>query len=259
MEGAGCEVRKCYLIKTEDSWQIDFADLEKAFQEGVKVMMLCNPHNPVGRIWTCEELSHIVELAKKYGVQMISDEIHADLEMPGYKNTSLLKLDPDAIVFISATKTFNLAALNQSSVLIGNPTLRDGFIKRMQVVGATSANLFGRIAQQAAYEHGAAWLDALLLYLDENRQYVENFLKQELPMITCSRLQGTYLMWLDMSALGMAHDEMLQFCYDCGFGIQSGKFFDSEKGENYVRLNIGTPRKNLEQAFRQLKDALANR
>lgn len=258
VEGCGCRVRKNCLKQTENGWEMDYEDLENAFKEGARVLMLCSPHNPVGRVWRQEELQRVVELAKKYGVQLVCDEIHADLEMPCHKNVSLLKLDPDAIVFISATKTFNLAALCQSSVLIANDALRARFAARAARTGAGSENLFGRIAQMTAYEKGAGWLDELLVYLDGNRRFVEDYLKANLPMISYSRLEGTYLMWLDLRALGMKHEEMLAFCHKNGLGVVSGRAF-GEEGDGFVRVNLATPRANLEQAFTRFCAAVCAR
>ena len=200
----------------------------------------------------------MVRLAKKYGAQLICDEIHSDLILPGYEHTCLLSLDPDAIVFVSSTKTFNLAALSQSSVLIANPALRERFAARAQRTGADATNLFGRIAQTVAYQKGARWLDELLVYLDGNRAFVSDFLKKNLPMIRFTRPEGTYLMWLDLRALGMKHDEMLAFCHKNGLGVTSGRAF-GEEGDGFVRVNLATPRKNLEEVFTRFAAAVQAR
>ena len=254
----GCRVRKNCLRRTESGWEMDFNDLEKAFQEGARVLLLCSPHNPVGRVWRRDELERVVRLAKKYGAQLICDEIHSDLILPGYEHTCLLSLDPDAIVFVSSTKTFNLAALSQSSVLIANPALRERFAARAHRTGADATNLFGRIAQTAAYQKGAQWLDELLVYLDGSRAFVSDFLAKNLPMIQFTRPEGTYLMWLDLRALGMKHDEMLAFCHQNGLGVTSGRAF-GEEGDGFVRVNLATPRKNLEEAFTRFAAAVRAR
>ena len=253
--GCGCKVRKNCLKKTESGWEMDYDDLEKAFAEGAKVLLLCSPHNPVGRVWRAEELERVVSLARRYGAQLIADEIHADLEMPGFRHTSLLSLDPDAIVFVSATKTFNLAALSQSSVLIANESLRERFARRAVSTGAGSTNLFGRIAQMTAYQKGARWLDELLTYLAGNRDFVEDFLAKNLPQIGASHPEGTYLMWLDLRALGMPHAEMVAFCHRNGLGVVDGKAF-GEEGEGFVRVNLATPRANLAEALNRLWTAV---
>ncbi len=255
IKASGCSIRKNPLIHDESGWHMDLEDLEKAFQEGCKVLMICNPHNPVGRVWSREELTAMTAVCKRYGVHVISDEIHADLEMPGYHNTSMLLVDPDAIVFISATKTFNLAALSHSSILVANQELREALQKRYGELYCGGLNLFGQLAQRVAYREGEQWLDELRVYLDANRQYVEKRLEKDFPTIRCSRLQGTYLMWLDMRALGMEHEALAEFCKKAGFGAVSGTAFGDE-GKGFMRVNIATPRRNLEKAFDLLKAAV---
>ena len=253
---SGCSIRKNCLLHDESGWHMDLDDLEKAFREGARVLMICNPHNPVGRVWSREELTAMAQVCKRYGVTVISDEIHSDLEMPGYHNTSMLLVDPDAVVFISATKTFNLAALSNSSILVANEKTRKALKERYANLYCGGLNLFGQIAQRAAYRGGAGWLDELRVYLDENRRYVEARLAADFPRITCSRLQGTYLMWLDMRALGLEHEQLVQLCKDAGFGAVSGTAF-GEEGKGFMRVNIATPRKNLAAAFDLLKKAVA--
>lgn len=250
------EVVGCRMIHEGNDWRMNYDALEEAFKGGAKIMMLCNPHNPVGRIWTREELDALVALTRRYGVQLIVDEIHADLEMPEFKNTCILNVDPDAITFISATKTFNLAALRHSSVLIKNKALRDQFTERMSATGVNGINLFGRIAQTAAYQTGGEWLDALCAYLAGTRDMVVEFLKTQLPQIPCSPLQGTYLMWLDFRALGMKPDTLMEFLVQkAGVGLNSGLDF-GEEGAGFMRLNIATPRSNVLRALEQVKAAV---
>ena len=187
---------------------------------------------------------------------MIADEIHADLEMPGYKNTSIIAVDPDAMAFISATKTFNLAALRHSSALIPNPDKRKLFQDEYDRRGINGLNLFGALAQRTAYNEGAPWLDELLLYLDGSRQFVESFLAERLPMITASRLMGTYLMWLDMRALKLDQDALERFCIQkAGLGLVTGTGF-GEEGKGFMRLNLATPRHNVERGMEQLERAM---
>jgi len=256
VEAAGCVVRRSPLRNTPEGWMIDFDDLKTALREGAKAVMLCNPHNPVGRVWTRDELRQVSELARRYGAALIADEIHADLEMPGYKNTSIVAVDPDAMAFISATKTFNLAALRHSSAIIPNPDRRKAFQDEYRRRGINGINLFGALAQRVAYNEGDAWLDELLHYLDDTRRFVEAFLADRLPMIRPSRLMGTYLMWLDMSALGLEQEALNRFLIDkAGLGLVSGTAFGPE-GAGFMRLNIATPRRYIEQAMDQLEGAM---
>ena len=249
-------IKGCPMIQDGSKWSMDLNALEEIFKEGTKILLLCNPHNPVGRVWTREELEALVKLTKQYGVTIISDEIHADLEMPGHKNTSILNVDPDAIAFISATKTFNLAALKHSSVLIKNAELREKVKAEFERRGNGGTNLFGRIAQTAAYQGGEEWLDALLEYMAGTRDEVVKFLAAELPEVKVAELQGTYLMWLDFRYLGMEHKELQQFMAEkAGIGFSSGTDF-GELGQGFMRMNIATPRKNVMQAMKQLAAAL---
>ena len=253
-EAAQCHIRRCPLVQDKDGWHIDFDDLEAAFKAGAKAFMLCNPHNPVGRVWTRAELENICALARRYNVTIISDEIHADLEMPGYKVTPILSVEPNAIQLISATKTFNLAALRHSSVLIKNADLRARFKAEYDKRGIDGINLFGALAQRTAYNEGEAWLNELLTYIDGNRRIVEDALKD--TIVKCSRLEATYLMWLDMRALDMAQKELMRFVIEkARLGLNDGTFF-GEEGTGFVRLNLATPRKNVVEAMARLTAAL---
>ena len=249
-------IKGCPMIQDGSKWSMDLEALEEIFREGTRLMLLCNPHNPVGRIWTREELEALVKLTKAYGVTIISDEIHADLELPGHKNTSMLNVDPDAIVFVSATKTFNLAALKHSSVLIRNAEIREKVRAEFARRGNGGTNLFGRIAQTAAYQGGEEWLDALLEYLAGTRDEVVKFLKEELPEVQVADLQGTYLMWLDFRYLGLEHQELVKLMIEkAGVGFSSGTDF-GELGQGFMRMNIATPRSNVMKAMKQVAAAI---
>ena len=253
-EAAQCHIRRCPLVQDEDGWHIDYSDLEAAFKAGAKTFMLCNPHNPVGRVWTRAELENICALARKYNVTIISDEIHADLEMPGYRVTPILSVEPNAIQLISATKTFNLAALRHSSVLIKNADLRARFKAEYDKRGIDGINLFGALAQRTAYNEGEAWLDELLAYIDGNRRVVEEALDG--TVVKYSRLEATYLMWLDMRALNLNQKDLMRFVVEkARLGLNDGTSF-GEEGAGFVRLNLATPRKNVVEAMARLTAAL---
>ncbi len=259
VEKAEMRVEKCSLLETEEGWKIDFAKLEHIFKSGARMLLLCNPHNPVGRVWTREELEQIVQLTRKYKVTIISDEIHADLEMPGYKVTSILNVERKAVALVSATKTFNLASLKHSSVLIPDEDMMVKFVNEYYKRGINGINLFGALAQRAAYEGGEEWLDALIEYLAGTRDMVEKFLREELPEVKCSRLEGTYLMWLDFRALGLEQDALRSLLIEeAGVGLSGGTDF-GEEGAGFMRMNIATPRKNVERALRQIKCAIRAR
>ena len=185
---------------------------------------------------------------------IISDEIHADLEMPGYRVTPILSVEPNAIQLISATKTFNLAALRHSSVLIKNAELRARFKAEYDKRGIDGLNLFGALAQSTAYNEGEAWLDELIAYIDGNRRVVEDALAG--TAVKCSRLEATYLMWLDMRALGMDQKALMRFIVErARLGLNDGTSF-GEEGAGFARLNLATPRKNVVEAMARLTAAL---
>ena len=254
VEAAGCTAALCPLIQDESGWHINSEALEAIFRNGAAAIALCNPHNPIGRVWTRSELETLCALARKYHVTVISDEIHSDLEMPGYKVTPILSVEPDAIQLISATKTFNLAALRHSSVLIKNPDLRARFKAEYDKRGIDGLNLFGMLAQRVAYTEGEAWLNELLPYIDGNRRVVEEALDS--TDIRYSRLEGTYLMWLDMRALNMEQSALTDFLiHKARLGLNNGMSY-GEQCTGFMRLNLATPRKNVTEAMSRLTTAL---
>lgn len=249
---AGCETYRNPLLRTEAGWKMDLEGLERGLKAGAKLLLLCSPHNPVGRVWTRAELDAVGALCRRYGARVISDEIHADLEMPGHKHIPFLQIEPEAVVLISATKTFNLASLRYSSILFGDKATHAILKARWDALGVGAGNLFGELAQRVAYREGGEWLDALIAYIDENRACVEGWLKRETPQITCSVLEGTYLMWLDMRTLGLAQAELERLLVEkAGVALSPGTNF-GEEGAGYMRLNLATPRKNIERAMAQI-------
>lgn len=257
-EIAGLEIVRNPLLNTTSGWRMDLEQLEQAFRQGVQVLMLSSPHNPVGRIWTGDELNALVQLCNRYGVGILSDEIHMDLEMPGYKHTPILNIEgaERAIMLASATKTFNLAGLRHSSIIVKDDALRAKLDRVMIECGVGEPNLFGELAQTVAYEQGEPWLDALLDYLDGNRQTVDEFIRAKLPELVLTRTEGTYLLWLDMRSLALSQDELMNLLVNrAGLGFSNGTGFGPE-GEGFVRINVATPRSNVERAMRQLEEAV---
>lgn len=257
-EQVGCRILRNRLINTDEGWRMDFEDLERHFADGAKAMLLCSPHNPTGRIWTKEELQRVVELCNRYHVALVCDEIHADFEMPGNRHTSMITLEgaQRAVVCISATKTFNLAGLRNSSILIRDEQVRADMKKQLELDGLAGENLFGMMAQRAAYEQGEEWLNGLIEYLDGNMRYVESFINEHIPEIKLHRPQGTYLMWLDMRALNMKQEDLGRFMVEkAGIGFSGGTGF-GEEGTGFMRLNAAIPRRYLVRAMEQLERAL---
>jgi cystathionine beta-lyase len=255
---AGCEAVKNPLIQTRDGWRMDLDGLERLLMDGARAMLLCSPHNPVGRVWSARELQAVVDLCNRYGATLISDEIHADFALPGHRHTCAAAL-PGAdgvILLVSASKTFNLAGLRASSIIVRDGALRDRLKAVMEEMGADTPNIFGAVAQTAAYRRGAAWLDALIRYLDENRAFAEGFLAERVPAIKPSPLEGTYLMWLDCRALGLAHEALVRFFIDrAGVGLSSGVFF-GEEGAGFMRINLAAPKKLVEEGLTRIEEAV---
>ena len=249
------------LVNDESGWHMDFGDLEAKFARGVRMMILCSPHNPVGRVWTREELGRLVELANRYGVIIVSDEIHADFALDGRKQTRILSLDgaENCVMLTSATKSFNLAGLRQSSLISPNEKLRGAVKRSMERAHATMPNLFGAIAQTAAYTHGDEWMDAVVEYVQENRDFVIRGMGERLPEIGCRPQEGTYLMWLDFSGLGLSHEAAKELLVQrAGVAMNDGLFF-GEQGRGWFRMNLATPRRNVEKTLDNLYEAIRSR
>ena len=250
------------LICDASGWRMDFDDLEQKFSRGVRMMILCSPHNPAGRVWTRDELQTLVDLALRYGVLIISDEIHADFTFDGHRQTRILSLENAAgncVMLTSATKSFNLAGLRHSSAIVPDPGLRKALFGALERAHATSANIFGSIAQTTAYRCGDEWMDAVVEYVRENRDYTVGFLRQRLPEVGCAPQEGTYLMWLDFSGLGLSHEAVMDLlANDARVALNSGLFF-GEAGRGCFRMNLATPRANVEKTLENITKAIRSR
>ncbi|MDR2514592.1 MAG: pyridoxal phosphate-dependent aminotransferase [Christensenellaceae bacterium] len=249
------------LRRVESRYEIDFDDLEAKFaRRRVKLFILCNPHNPIGKVYSRQELKTIGELALKHGVVVVSDEIHGDLILPGHEFTPFASLGGEhlnnSVIATAPSKTFNLAGLGTSNIFIANPGLRDQFARFGEGLGLHGGSLYGFIACEAAYRAGGPWLDELLAYLQGNAQLVQGFFKAELPEIKADELQGSYLQWVDFSALGL-DDEALEALMReraklwVSPGIQFG-----EGGSGFLRLNLATQRSRLQTALERIKAAV---
>ncbi len=249
------------LIYQNGTYQIDFDDFEQQIkQHQVKLFILCSPHNPIGRVWTKQELTKMIEICQKYHVLIISDEIHSDFVYQKGTHHILASLNPiieqNCIICTAPSKTFNLAGLQISNILIPNPKIREKFSAVLSANHTGDPNLFGLTACQAAYEHGAEWLDQLLIYLSENICYVRDFLKKQIPQIQFIQPQGTYLLWLDCTALPIAPEQLEDFfIHQAGLWLNDGTMF-GENAKGFQRVNIACPRSILEQAMHQLKLAV---
>ena len=255
------EVVNAPLALVNGHYEIDFADLEqKLANPKVKLMFLCSPHNPVGRVWTKEELLKVGDLCLKYNVITVSDEIHSDFVWDDNVHTPFATLGEEyqqnCIVCTAPSKTFNLAGLQVSNIFIPNQKLRRAFRKQIDAAGYSQLNTLGLVACQAAYTYGEEWLTQVKAYIRSNITFVDEYLKQNLPRIKMLPIEGTYLVWLDCSALGMTADEREQWLWhEAKLWLDGGGIFGKE-GEAFERINVACPRATLLQGLEQLKAAV---
>lgn len=244
------------LIIGEKGYEMDF-DLLEQQAKTAKMLILCNPHNPVGRCWTREELKRLSEICLRNDVLVISDEIHCDLVLPGYKHVPYATLSEEAaqhcIVFHAASKTFNLAGLATSTAIIPNPTLRKAYIHYVEALEAHLGNIFGKVATQVAMEQGDEWLGQLLDYVQGNIDYVSDFLRTHLPEVKFFKPQATYMMWLDFNGYGLSEEELWhKMTQEAALGFNRGSDFGKD-GSGFFRINLACPRATVEEAMRRLK------
>ncbi len=249
------------LKYAEGRYSIDFEDFEKKITENnVKLYILCNPHNPVGRVWTRQELERVSEICLKHNVFVISDEIHADFVYSKYKFTSYATLGGEAlknaVICTAPTKTFNLAGLHNSNIYIEDDGLRAAYIKGRDKRGYSQSNIMGIVACEAAYRYGEEWLGELLTYLEGNVAFVREYLKEHIPGVSLVEPEGTYLIWLNCSKLGLNDRELNDLILNkAKLWLDAGSIF-GKAGNCFERVNIACPRKILEEAFDRLYNAL---
>ncbi|MBS6196428.1 MAG: pyridoxal phosphate-dependent aminotransferase [Clostridiales bacterium] len=242
-------------------YTMDLEDMEKKIvEQEVKLFLLCSPHNPVGRVWSQEELEKAGNLCKKYGVKIVCDEIHSDFVYPEHKHTVFLNVQEDfkefSMVCTAPSKTFNLAGLQVSNLVIADEKMREDFKSEVQKTGYDCLNMLGVAACEAAYRGGRTWLDELKVYLKGNLDFLREFLEKELPCIRLVEPEGTYLAWLDCSGLSMTDQERERFFAEKAKIWTSQGVDFGDGGEGFERLNLTCPRSVLEQALCQLRDAV---
>ncbi|MFA9466962.1 MAG: MalY/PatB family protein [Velocimicrobium sp.] len=249
------------LVLVEGHYQMDFEDFEnKIIENKVKLFILCSPHNPVGRVWTKEELSKVGEICLKYQVIIVSDEIHSDFTYNGYEHTVIANIDerfaPITITCTAPSKTFNLAGLQISNVFISNRELKSKFVSALKRTGYSQVGMLGVSACQAAYENGREWLDELKQYLTGNLTYIREYLLENIPQIKLIEPEGTYLLWLDFRELEMTEQERENLIVNkAKLWLDSGVMFGKD-GEGFERINIACPRATLRIAMESLKKAM---
>ncbi|MGI6220943.1 MAG: MalY/PatB family protein [Coriobacteriales bacterium] len=250
-----------YNPEATPSYTIDFEDFERKIDDfEVKVFVLCSPHNPVGRVWTAEELARMGAICAKHDVLIVSDEVHCDLLLYGNRHIPFLTACPEmasrTVVCTAPSKTFSLAGLQTSNIWIPDDDLRKSFCDQLASIGHFSTNLLGIIACKAAYETGDDWLDEAIAYIQGNVDYQRSFLEAELPQLKLVEPQGTYLTWVDMSALGMEAGELDSFVqHKAKLWLDGGSMFVSG-GDQFQRFNLACPRSTVVEAMNRLKAAI---
>ena len=249
------------LVLTDNKYHIDFDDFEKKIVENkIKLFVLCNPHNPVGRVWTKDELIKLIDICIKHDVIIFSDEIHADFTYEGYTHIPLINADERikdyCIIATAPTKTFNLAGLQISNIIIPGEEIRRKFIKDVDAVGYSQANTIGIVACEAAYRYGQEWYEELKKYLKGNLDFVRDYLKTELPKIKLIEPEGTYMIWLDFRGLSLYERELEELIVKkAGLWLDNGAIF-GRTGAGFQRINIATNRSVLKEAFDRIKAAI---
>lgn len=258
----GCTTAENALVRKGNSYEIDFDDFERqAADEKTKVFLLCNPHNPAGRVWTPEELSRMNDICLRHGVKVIADEIHCELVMPGHVFTPFAAVSKacqdNCITTNSPTKSFNIAGLQIANIITSNAEDRQKIDRAININEVCDVNPFGVIALQAAYNEGEDWIDQLNVYLWENYQTLKEFFKDNLPQLEVIDLEGTYLVWVNVRATGMTGNELTDKLLKEGkVFVNRGTMYGKTTGEDYIRINIAMPRSLMLEGLKRMKDVI---
>ena len=247
----GCEVLESPLKAADDSFEVDFIDFEsKCADEKTTLFLLCNPHNPTGRVWTRDELQRMYDICHRHGVKVVSDEIHCELIMPGYRFVPFGTVTDDCVVMNSPSKSFNTAGLQIANIICSHPTWRRRIDRAININEVCDVNPFGIVALQAAYNESEDWIDELNQYLWGNYQMICDFIAKNIPLWKVCRLEGTYLPWVDVSAMGFTSQQLCDRLFaEAKVWINPGTMYGRKTGEGYIRLNIACPRSRLEEAL----------
>ncbi|AFC32486.1 class I and II aminotransferase [Paenibacillus mucilaginosus 3016] len=253
--GNGRKVAKNPLVIRNNRFEMDYEHLESLFQGGAKLLLLCSPHNPGGRVWEREELLRLGELCLRYGVTVVSDEIHCDLALSGHKHIPFASLSPEladiTMTCLAATKTFNLPGLHTSYVVTSNASLRRRLEHRIKTLSIHMASHFAQDAVEAAYNEGEPWLDEMLAYVEGNLDYAIGFLAEHLPEVKPLRPDGTYLLWVDCRGLNLDIKGLKDLMFNrAKVAFSEGSVFGTE-GEGWLRINLACPRSILEEALQR--------
>ena len=254
----GCEVLESPLKAVGDSFEIDWKDFEaKCVDEKTTLFLLCNPHNPSGRVWTKDELQRMYDICRKHDVKVASDEIHCELIMPGYQFVPFGTITDDCVVMNSPSKNFNTAGLQIANIICSHPSWRRRIDRAININEVCDVNPFGIVALEAAYNESEDWIDELCQYLWGNYTVLRDFIGKNIPQWKLCRLEGTYLPWVDISAMGITSQELCDRLFrEAKVWINPGTMYGPKTGEGYVRLNIATQRSRLVEALNRVVKAL---
>ncbi len=251
----GCAIDANPLIYSDLTYTMDFDNLERRTSDpSVRLMLLCNPHNPAGRVWTRDELAKVRDICRKNKVRVVSDEIHCELTMPGFIYTPYATVDPEAIVCVSPSKAFNLAGLQIANIICPDADTRLLINRAINDNEVCDVNPFGVIATEAAYRHGAEWLEQLIEYIRGNYSFMQDFCRYALPSLPITRLEGTYLVWMDCRSLPFTSDELeRKLLVDAKLWLNAGTMYGGA-GEGFMRWNIACPRAVLAEGLNRFAD-----
>jgi cystathionine beta-lyase len=248
------------LVETDGYYTFDFDDLIRKIDKDTRLLILCNPHNPVGRVWTKEELSQLGDICLKNNVLIVSDEIHSDLIFTGYKHTPLPaisnELANNCIVCMAPSKTFNIAGLATSYVIIPNRKIRQQYDHFLHMLHLKSGNLLGNVALEAAYSHGMDWVRQQNAYLEANRDYLIGFIGEKMPKLKMSFTEATYLAWIDFREYGMDELVLNRLLIDRAEVVLNKGSIYGNQGTGFFRLNFACPRQTLEEAMIRIEAVL---
>lgn len=256
IENNGRKIVKCPLINNEGHYEIDFALFEKLAKDSKNTLLiLCSPHNPISRVWSKEELEKVAKICLENNIVILSDEIHEDLIMPGYKHTPVATLSEEiadiTVTCTAPSKSFNIAGLQGSNIIIKNPELREKFVLQQSKKGFHTLNTISFEATRLAYSKGAAWLDAFKELIYQNYQMLTAFIQEKLPKVKVTPLEGTYLVWLDFRAYNLDYKELEKKMIHANIYLDEGYVFGDE-GKGFERVNIATPSKVLQEALNRI-------
>ena len=258
----GCEVLETALLRVGDSFEVDWEDFEtKCADEKTTVFLLCNPHNPCGRVWTAKELELMNDICLRHGVKVVSDEIHCELVMPGYRFQPFAAVNEacreNSVILNSPSKSFNIAGLQAANIICSQPSWRRRLDRAININEVCDLNPFGPVALKAAYNESEDWIDELNQYLWGNYQVLCDFVAKNLPQWKVCKLEGTYLPWVDVSAMGITSQELCDKLLDeAKVWINPGTMYGLQSGEGYIRINIATQRSRLIEALNRIKKVL---